>query len=214
MEAVAVVPKLPTTLDDLEEGDILRIPATWDEYLDLAGETDYTIQYLHDEIIIMSQATVTHEQLVIRLGKLFANYFDELDDYLVLGSNVRIVMPDQPADFQADLSLIHGAPDFGLTPAGRESRVRLTNPEIVVEVLSKGTRKFDLGPKLSVYQTVESLKHVLLVEQNEVSVQVYSRTNHPDQWLLTRYHNLADVVPMGDFALPLTDLYRKIDLSA
>lgn len=70
MEAVAVAPKLPETLDELEEGEILRIPATWDEYLDLLETTPYTIQFLEDEIIIMGQATPKHERLVARLCKL------------------------------------------------------------------------------------------------------------------------------------------------
>ncbi len=61
MDAIATGLKLPETLDALNERDSLRIPATWDEYIELADETSYTIQFLNDEIIIMSQATDTHE---------------------------------------------------------------------------------------------------------------------------------------------------------
>ena len=214
MEAVAVMPKLPETLDALVPGEILRIPATWNEYAELAYDTPYTIQFLNDEIILLDPVNVIHEQLVARLGKLFAICFDETDDCVVLGSNIKIMIPDRKGDFNADLSMVRGKSEYGPTPGGRESRVRIKNPEIVVEVLSNGTRGFDLGEKVKAYQTILSLQHVLFVDQQTVGASIYSRTSQPNQWLLTHYHALTDTVSIGDFTLPLADVYRKIDLSA
>lgn len=213
MEAVAVALKLPETLDELEDGEILRIPATWDEYLDLLEDTPYRIQFLNDETIIMSQATPKHERLVARLCKLLAIYFDELDElFQVLGSNIKIIIPDRRGDFNADLSVIRGEPEYGPTSRGGESTVRLQNPEIVVEILSKGTRKFDLDEKLTAYQTIPSLQHIVFIDQQTVSGTVYSRTDQPGQWLMTHREALTDTLPLGDFALSLADVYRKIEL--
>ena len=215
MEAIATLPKLPETLDELEDGTMLRIPAMWDEYLDLADEVEYNIQFLTGDIIIMSQATDTHERLIIRLGKLFALYFDELDEnYQVLGSNVKIVIPDRLGDFNADLSVVRGPSEYGLTLTGRESKVRIQNPHIVVEVLSKGTHDFDRGQKLTAYQTIPSLNHILLIDQRSVNAWIFSRTDRPNQWLQTQYQSLTDTIPMGDFSLNVQDIYRKIDLVA
>jgi Uma2 family endonuclease len=215
MEAVATLPKLPETLDEIAEGDILRIPATWNEYLDLAEEVEYNIQFLDGNIIIMSQATDTHEALVARLIKLMAIYFDDLDEqFQVLGSNVKIVIPGRLGDFNADLSVVRGPSEYGPTPTGRESRVRIQNPEIVVEVLSKGTYKFDRGQKFAAYQTIPSLQHILLVDQRAVNAWICSRTDRPNQWLQTQFQSLADTIPMGDFSLNMQDIYRKIDLAA
>lgn len=213
METLVPPPQLPASIDELEEGVVLRIPATYDEYLSLIEKTPYTIQFLENEILV-GEINVTHEQLVARLGKLFAIYFDELDNYRVLGSNSKIAIGDQRGDFNADVSVIYGPSDYGLAPSGKPTKVRLTNPYIVAEVLSKGTRNFDMGGKLLAYQTIASLHHILMVDQQAVQVSVCSRTNQPDQWLLTHYHQLTDVVPLGDFSLPLADIYRKIDLSA
>ena len=177
MEAVALTPKLPETLDGLEEGEMLRIPASWEAYIDLVEDTPYLIQFLNDEILIMGQATDTHEQLVARLIKLFAIYFDELDNYRVLGSNIKIVIPDQTGDFNADLSVLRGPSEYGPTPAGRDSKVRIKNPEIVVEVLSKSTQKLDLGEKFRAYQTIQSVQHILFVDQQTVTISICSRTN-------------------------------------
>lgn len=182
MEAIATLPKLPDTLDELEDRAMLRIPATWDECLDLADEVDYTIQFLTRDIIIMSQANDTHEALVARLIKLMAIYFDDLDEqFQVLGSNVKIVIPDRLGDFNADLSVVQGPSEYGLTLTRRESKVRIQNPHIVVEVLSKGTYDFDRGEKLAAYQTIPGLNHALLIDQRTVNAWIYSRTDRPNQ---------------------------------
>ena len=214
METLVAPPQLPDSIDELDEETILRIPATYDDYLDVVETTPYPVQFLDGEIIIMSQATDTHEQLVIRLGKLFAIYFDELDDYRVLGSNVKIVIPERKGDFNADLSVVYGPSDYGITRTGNATKVQLKNPYIVAEILSKGTRSFDLGGKLLACQVIPSLQHILLVDQQAVHVSVCSRTDQPDQWLLTHYHQLTDVIALGTFTLSIADIYRKIDLSA
>ena len=214
MEAIATLPKLPDTLAELEDGAMLRIPAMWDEYFDLTEEVGYNIQFLDGDIIIMSQATDTHEALVARLIKLMAIYFDELDEeYRVLGSNVKIVIPERLGDFNADLSVVRGQSEYGSTPTGRESKVRIQNPHIVVEVLSTGTLDFDRGEKLAAYQTIPGLNHILLIDQRAVNAWIYSRTDRPNQWLQTQYKSVTDTIPMGGFALNMQDIYRKIDLA-
>ncbi len=45
--------------DSLEEDELLRLPATWEEYLDVVDSVPYTIQFLTDEII-MSQASADY----------------------------------------------------------------------------------------------------------------------------------------------------------
>ena len=51
----------------------------------------------------------------------------------------------------------------------------VTNPSVVVEVLSKTTEAYDRGDKLAGYLALTSLRHVLLVSQRERRVEMYSR---------------------------------------
>ncbi len=203
MEAVRL--KLP---EMLEEDELLVLPATWEEYLDLVDKTPYTIQYLDGEII-MSQATDTHEEMVADLIWLFKNAFLKEPLLRVLGSNVKIVVPGQTGDFNADVSVVRGPSDYALTPNGNVSKMRIKNPEIVIEILSKSTRKFDLSDKLVYYKRIPSLQHILFVEQNMPAVSVYSRTDTPDEWLNRDYQTLKSVVQMGAIELPMEAIYRK-----
>lgn len=208
MEAVSF--KMP---DTLEEDELLRLPATWEEYLTLVDETSHTIQFLNDEII-MSQATDIHEELIGTLIWLFKNAFLNQSECRVLGSNVKIAIHEQQSDFNADMSVVRGPSEYALTPGGRVSKARIKNPEIVVEVLSKSTRKFDMTEKITYYKLIPSLQYILFVDQYRPFASVYSRTGVPDEWLNHDYRTLDSVVRMGDLELPMVDIYRKLVFAA
>ncbi|MBC8153183.1 MAG: Uma2 family endonuclease [Bacteroidetes bacterium] len=202
METVSL--KLSDTLD---ENELLRLAATWEEYIELADETPYTIQFLNGEIIV-SQATDIHEELVGTLIWLFRNAFLEHPALRVLGSNVKIVVPEHN-DFNADMSVVRGPSDYALTPTGNVSKSRIKNPEIVVEVLSTSTRKFDMTEKITYYKLIPSLQYILFVDQYRPFASVYARTNVPDEWLNHDYRTLDSVVKLGDLELPMEAIYRK-----
>ncbi len=209
MEIVAH--KMPVTFAEREQGpDELRVPATLDEYWELVEEVDYTIEYLNGDIIsLMGQATDIHETLIMTLGGLFYNHYYDLIDYRVMGSNVKIFSEVSTGSLNADLSVIKGPSDFKVLPSGRLSKAIILNPEIVVEVLSASTRKYDRNEKLDCYKTIPSLRHIVFVDQQRPSVEVYSRLTEPNQWLNVDYHSLTDIVTVGELRLPMQDIYRK-----
>jgi len=99
-------------------------------------------------------------------------------------------------------------------PGGKVSKVRIKNPEIVVEVLSKSTRAYDQSDRLDQYRLIPSLKHILFVSQESVFARVYSRLDQPDQWLDADYRSIDDVVRLGSLDLPLRSVYRKTSFAA
>ncbi len=209
MEVVAY--KLPITLEEREEGpDEIRLPATLEEFWELVEEVEYNIEYLNGEIIsFMGHASDIHEALIMTLGGLFYNYYYDLPDYRVLGSNVKIFSELSVGGLNADLSVVRGPSDFKELPSGRLSKCIIRNPEIVVEVLSASTRKYDLGEKLACYKTIPALQHVVFVDQRKPLVSVYSRLTEPNQWLNIDYPLLTDTVKIGELTLPMTEIYRK-----
>ncbi len=202
MEAVIV--KLPHLL---EEDQLLRLPATWEEYGDLADDTQYTIQYLNGEIIV-SQATDSHETLVATIIWLFNNLYMDQADYRVMGSNVKIAIDGVDSDLNADVMVIRGPSEYGTTPKGNPS-AQVKNPLIIVEVLSKSTRKFDQGEKMNYYKLIPSLQHILFVDQVQPFASVYSRTDVADEWLNHDYRTLDTTVQLGMLAMPMSAIYQK-----
>jgi Uma2 family endonuclease len=203
MEAVTL--RLP---DSLGEDELLRLPATWEEYISVVDEAPYTIQFLNDELI-MSQASRFHESLVIVIAILLDSLYPVQEGYDVLGSNVKIVIPDRAGDVNADLSVVKEPVAYGTTSGGSASTMRVENPIVVVEVLSKSTRKFDQGEKMNYYKLIPSLQHILFVDQLQPFASVYSRTNVPDEWLNRDYRTLESTVRLGALELPMSAIYRK-----
>ncbi|WFP49262.1 Uma2 family endonuclease [Methylomonas sp. EFPC3] len=84
-----------------------------------------------------------------------------------------------------------------------------TAPVIIVEVLSRSTRKTDTTTKLIRYINLPSLQEYVLIEPDIVSVQVLRRANH---WL-SEYYFLGDDVTFTSIGLTLKveDIYDRVD---
>jgi Uma2 family endonuclease len=66
-----------------------------------------------------------------------------------------------------------------------ESATHVTNPKLVVEVLSPGTEEYDRGEKLEHYKQVPSLNAVVLVDHRSELVELWARSD--DSWSCTRF---------------------------
>lgn len=202
---------LPLTLSERANApDELRAAATFEEYLDFAAECEYNVDFYNNEIISMGQASLPHESLVTRLAYLLVSIFDEQEEYQVFGSNIKVHVPACVASFNADVTVIKGEPDYLRLPSGKFSSVEIQNPEIIVEILSKSTYNYDFGTKLSCYKTLASLKQVLFIDQNKVSVETFVRTNEPQTWLNKHFDSMGNKVVVLDNEILLKDIYKKM----
>lgn len=202
-------PKIP--LSWLEIPDEFRVSATLEEYWSLVDEVDYQIEFADGEIFsFMSEASIPHETLVMSLGFVFNSYFRAFDDYAVLGSNVKIQPPDFNKSFNADVSVVRGQPEVREVLVGRQRRKGLSNLEIIVEIFSNSTRKFDQTTKLAAYQTMPSLQHVLFVEQTAVFARLVSRPSEAEEWVVREFSSREDVVQLDEFTFRLSDVYHNL----
>jgi len=90
----------------------------------------------------------------------------------------------------------------------------LLNPAFIAEILSPSTEGFDRGRKFEHYRSIESLAYYLLVAQDRVHVDLYTR--QPDgHWLLSEAGRLEDSLELASIGCSLTlgDLYEKVDLT-
>lgn len=202
---------LPLTLAERDLVlDELRVPATFEEYLEFAEVCEYNVQYINGEIVSMSQASLPHESLVGRLITIFNNLFDDDDDIKVYSSNIKIHVAATGNNYNADVSIVRDFPDYLLLPSGRRSTVHIHNPVLIVEVLSRGTQAFDLGDKLEDYKLIPSLQQVLFVSQEQSWVSSYVRSETPGVWLNTSGHAPTDSINVLDKTITLGQVYKKM----
>jgi Uma2 family endonuclease len=83
------------------------------------------------------------------------------------------------------------------------------NPTLIIEVLSKSTRRTDKTIKLAAYKALPSLQEYVLIEQDHVEVEVTRRSQN---WFPEHYF-LGDEVVLESVGLSVsvTELYHRVD---
>ena len=90
----------------------------------------------------------------------------------------------------------------------------LTNPTLIIEVLSSSTEKYDLGQKSELYRAIPSLQAYLLIAQDRRHVMYYQRQSQ-QTWLLRDYNDDKAVIVLEAIKaeLCLSDIYDKVVFS-
>jgi len=198
-----------TILEQLKTQEIVRIPASEDEFFALANEVPFKIEYHESEIITMGLTTPWHEMLIMTLGGIFYNLFFSNQEFSVLGSNAGIQIPKfEGGYYMPDITVVKGA--FELKEG---SNCIITNPYIVVEVLSKSTANYDRGDKLPEYKHLESLQQIILVSQDKMEVESYTRTDKPNTWLNQTFTDAGESLTVQQSDILLRDIYRRIEFA-
>jgi Uma2 family endonuclease len=91
-------------------------------------------------------------------------------------------------------------------------RNTLTNPAIIIEVLSESTENYDRGRKFAHYRRLESLQEYILISQTRCQIERYQRRSD-GTWIL---HELLDLdqsltLESIDCVVPLRRVYRRVE---
>jgi Uma2 family endonuclease len=87
----------------------------------------------------------------------------------------------------------------------------ISNPSLVVEVLSDSTAAYDRGGKFAAYRQLESLKEYLIVDIDARRVECFRRTPDND-WLLHDYLGEVDCqLHSLSLSLPLAEIFEDIE---
>lgn len=195
-----------TIIERLKTEDLVQIPASEAEYLAVAEQLPFKVEYHHSEIVTMGLASYWHEVLVMTIGGIFYNLFANNDEFTVLGSNSGIQIPKfEGGYYLPDVMVVKGEPIF--IP---NSSAIITNPHLVIEILSPSTNKFDRESKLPEYKHLESLQQIIFVNQKKVGISSYLRSNQPNTWINQDFYSLEDVILIEGQEVLIKDIYQKI----
>lgn len=88
---------------------------------------------------------------------------------------------------------------------GDPKRPTVTNPSVIIEVLSPSTQDYDRGEKLAHYQQVASLEELVTIATDQECIHVWQRT--PQGWRARRVEQgRAELTSIG-CQLPLAAVY-------
>jgi Uma2 family endonuclease len=173
------------------------------DYLAVEEMSAVKHEYLDGEIYAMAGGSPLHAALAATLvGRLLA---------AVRGGPCRVFTPDLRIRVLAtglasypDAAVVCGAPK-----GDPESPDTVTNPTVLVEVLSNSTMEYDLGEKFEHYKRIDSLRAVVYVWQSEPRIEI-RRRELTDAWVssMAGPHETAQLEALG-CDLAVDDLYRE-----
>jgi len=107
-----------------------------------------------------------------------------------------------------DIVVVSGEPKFA-----DENLDILQNPTVVVEVFSNLTNSSDRTQKLEGYLAIPSVKECLLVNEDELRIEHYTRQN-PKQWIYRIYNERDDVISLDpvNCKVSLSEIYAQVKL--
>jgi Uma2 family endonuclease len=138
----------------------------------------------------MAGASPEHNRIVFNLTLLLGLKFQG-GGCEVWPSDQRMYVEANTLFTYPDLSIVCGEPVFY-----KDDKMSLTNPAVIIEVLSPSTRDYDRGNKFELYKGLASLREYILVDSRTVSVEQYTRDQR-GAWAERKYEKPGDVIVVG-----------------
>jgi len=172
-------------------------PLSEQAYLDGELLSEIRHELINGDVYAMAGASTNHNRLV-------SSIIRELGVHLKntpcepFASDMKVQVGKD--FFYPDVLVVcdHEANDYGITDT----------PFIIVEVLSKSTRRIDHTLKRTAYQKLLSLQEYVVIEQDVVDVEVCRRNNH---WQPEHFY-LGDEVFFEsiDCSVPVAEIYDRV----
>lgn len=178
---------------------------TAEEYLRIERADEWRNEYLDGEMFAREHPTPRHIIIATNVACELGNQLRDQPN--IVYSGLRVATDPRRHYAYPDVVVAAEASEFfdGDT---------LANPALLGEVLSESTEKYDRGAKFERYRSVPSLSEYLLVAQDRVHVELYTR--QPDgSWLLREWNDPAGEIELVSLRcrLKIGGIYAKVNLS-
>ena len=177
-----------------------------EEYLVMEESAVYKSEYLDGEVLAMSGGTIEHSSIILNTG---AALKQALKGTLcrVFESNLKIGIKASNSYLYPDTTVICGNP-----VRDEKSNHAITNPMLIVEVLSESTGAYDRGEKFHKYQKIATFREYMLIEQKAPQVDIFSK-NTEGKWMVESYFGLDAVVELRSLnvKIPMAGIYEWVE---
>jgi Uma2 family endonuclease len=148
------------------------------EYLAFEASSNVKHEYLDGQIYAMAGGTPNHAALAAAvIGLLFPQLRN--GPCRALDADLRIRVGATGLATYPDVTVVCGARELD-----SEDHYAVTNPTLIVEVLSPSTEAYDRGDKFDHYKMLPSLRQYVLVSHDERKIDVWARGSE-DVWTRT-----------------------------
>lgn len=180
---------------------------TPEEYLAMEPAADYKSEFFQGEIFALAGGSFNHNLIVGNSFKALSLVLDK-KPCRVLMSDMRLLVERNGLYTYPDMMVVCGKVEF--VPGRNDT---LTNPVVIVEVLSPSTREYDRVKKFALYKQLGSLREYLLVDSEQIHVTHLRRTETGSAWTIEMYDDPQALFNLDSIGCQITlaQIYDKVE---
>jgi len=171
---------------------------TEQEYLTGEKISEVKHEYINGDVYAMAGTSKNHERIALNMSRIFGNHLIN-SPCEPFGSDVKVRVPTGNYRYPDCMVVCDDI---------TENDYYTESPTILVEVLSRSTRKIDEKDKRMEYLNIPSLEEYILIEQDFVDIEVVRRK---EGWRSQHYF-LGDEFTLEsiDLTLSVEELYHRV----
>lgn len=178
---------------------------TPEEYLRIERAAEWKSEYVDGEIFAMSGASPRHVLITLNLAAELRNALRETP-CAAYSADLRVAT-DRHRHYTYPDVVVACEPLQYVD----EHRDTITNPILIAEVLSESTEKYDRGAKFERYRGIPTLAEYLLVAQDRVHVELYTRQPNA-AWVLREWNDAGATIDLASLecSVAIAEIYAKV----
>lgn len=149
---------------------------TPEQYEAIEERSEIRHEYYRGEMFAMAGTSENYSLIAGNLARALGNTFENRP-CKVYQSDMRVKVRETGLYTYPDVVAVCGSAQFD-----HAKKTTLTNPLLVVEVLSPSTEVYDRTTKLDHYKTIPSLREIVLVAQDRVRIDLLRRVESDWVW--------------------------------
>jgi Uma2 family endonuclease len=179
---------------------------TPEEYFEWEANQEIRHEYFDGEVYAMTGGTLNHSEISTNFGFLLKAHLRR-GRCRLLNGDARVNIYNSNKYVYPDLSVSCNDRD-------RNNTKFVSNPCLIVEVLSPSTEAYDRGDKFAMYRLSPSLQDYVLVSTNKMAIDIYNKDDR-GKWDILNYRS-GDVVELAsiDLTFPIEQIYEDIIFEA
>jgi Uma2 family endonuclease len=177
------------------------------EFLHRSEKSEELLEYYDGIITKLPMARGPHNEIIMNVGTaLNISIKSSGKKYRVFGGQQKVYLPTLNFGIFPDVLVVTDRPLYW-----DDNEVLLINPILIIEVLSKGTKKYDRNGKFMEYKTLETFQEYVLIDQNKCYIETHFR-EEPKVWKGTDHNDISGSIYLKsiDCTISIADIYENI----
>ncbi len=182
---------------------------TPEEYLALETNAEFRSEYDNGRMIPMTGGTTNHNRISRNLC-LALTVGLKGQNFEVFIADMKVWIPGSRKFRYPDVLVVAGEPSYYTS-----RQTAITNPQVIIEVLSDSTEEFDREEKFTIYQAIPTFQEYILVSQTEIAIYQYHKTG-AKRWSIEQLDAQDSEITFQSFDLKvaIADIYEKVEFPA